>query len=134
MKNKNAGLVEQAEKLTTELYAIDVMRDETTTGESVYLLSHPELPGCMAQGLEIEEAQENLADARKEYILSLLEDGLPVPLPRLQLTTTSAGQSDMYTGSYAAVPEPTNFDDLTTVVQPKKRSYLGTVSPVEVLG
>ncbi len=128
----NNDLTKQAEKLATELYATDIMRDETTTGEPIYLLSHPELPGCMAQGRTIEEAQDNLADARKEYILSLLEDNLPVPLPRIKLTVTSAGQTEIYTESYAGHPQQTFLDDLSNAVQPKKRSYLGTVLPVEV--
>lgn len=128
----NTDLTKQAGKLATELYATDIMRDETTTGEPIYLLSHPELLGCMAQGQTIEEAQDNLADARKEYILSLLEDNLPVPLPKIKLTMTSAGQSEIYTESYAEYPMRTFLDDLSNVVQPTKRSYLGTVSPVEV--
>lgn len=128
----NNDLTKQAEKLATELYTTDIMRDKTTIGEPIYLLSHPELPGCMAQGRTIEEAQDNLVDARKEYLLSLLEDNQPVPLPKIRLTTTSAGQSDIYTESYAEHPEQTFLDDSSNVVQSKERSYLGTVSPVEV--
>ena len=67
-----------------------------------------------------------------EYILSILEDGLPVPLPKIKLTVTSAGQSEIYIESYAVHPQQTFQDDLSNVVQPKKRSHLGTVSPVEV--
>ena len=128
----NADVTRQAEELAAEPYTIDIMRDETTTGESIYLLSHPELPNCMAQGRTIEEAQDNLVDARKEYILSLLEDNLPVPLPKIKLTMTSAGQSDVYTESYEGPPQQTFLGDLSNVVQPAKRSYLGTVSLVEI--
>lgn len=123
----NADLVKKAEELSAELYTTATMRDKTTTGEAVYLLSHPELPGCMAQGRTIEEAQDNLVDARKEYILSLLEDGEPVPLPKIRLTVTSAGWSYIDLGGDVGQPEQT-FLDSSDVVQ----LNLGTVSPVVV--
>jgi predicted RNase H-like HicB family nuclease len=128
----NADLVKKAEELSAELYATETMRDITTTGELVYLLSHPELPGCMAQGRTIKEAQDNLVDARREYILSLLEDGEPVPLPKIMLTVTSAGQSSIDLWGYVGQPQQTFPDDLPDVVQPKRGSHLGTVSPVVI--
>lgn len=123
----NADLAKQAEELSAELYTTDTVLDETTEGEVVYLLSHPELPGCMAQGRTIDEARDNLVDARKEYILSLLEDKEPVPLPKYKLTMTSAGHSYIDIGGYAGQPPQILSDDL-----PKRRTHLGTVSPVEV--
>jgi predicted RNase H-like HicB family nuclease len=73
---------EKAKRLASLPYTIVVEQDETTDGEPIYVLSHPELPGCIAQGENWEEASENLFDATYEYILSLLEDGLSVPEPR----------------------------------------------------
>lgn len=82
------------EKLAQELanlpYSIDIEDDETEEGEHIFFVSHPELPGCVSEGETLEEARKNLLDAAKEYILSLLEDGLPVPRPRRQLTVTSS--------------------------------------------
>lgn len=127
----NTKLIEQAEKLAAEPYSVDIMRDETTTGETVFLLSHPELLGCMAQGQRLDEARDNLADATKEYILSLLEDGLPVPLPQVRLTTTTVINSETYTNKYLGQPERTFLDDLSSAAQPLKRSYLGTVSLIK---
>ena len=74
-------LLKRAEELADRPYAIEILYDETTTGEPIIVVSHPELPGCMAQGSTVEEALAELADARNEYILSLLEDRLPVPGP-----------------------------------------------------
>lgn len=51
-------------------------------GAPCFLARHPELPGCMSQGDTLEEAVENLQDARELYIRTLLEDGLEIPLPR----------------------------------------------------
>ena len=129
----NNELIKQAEILAIEPYTTEVMCDETTTGEDIYLLSHPELHGCMAQGKTIEEATTNLVDATKEYILSLLEDGLPVPSPTYKMTVTAVGQNETYSGEYVSHPDRTYFDDLTSVVQPKKRSYLGAASLVETI-
>lgn len=77
----NSALRERAQKLTQRRYAVELEIDHLSGGERVYVLSHPELPGCIAQGASIADAGENLADARFEYILSLLEDGQPVPEP-----------------------------------------------------
>lgn len=85
----NRQLEELARILAKRPYAMEIMRDETTGGDPIFLVTHPELPGCLAQGETIEEAQENLEDATYEYISSLLEDELPVPDPKLTATTTS---------------------------------------------
>ena len=79
---------EKAERYVVLPYTEVVTRDQTTDGRPCYVASHPELPGCMSQGDTIAEALLNLEDARRMYIESLLEDGLPVPLPRLAATTT----------------------------------------------
>ncbi len=128
----NTQLLRQAEILATEPYTTKIMADETTRGDPVFLLSHPELPGCMAQGKSIEEAGVNLEDATREYIMSLLEDGLPVPLPVIKATVTSPRLNVTNVDSYANLQGPSFLDDLTVVIQPKQRQHLGTVSLVEV--
>ena len=127
-------LEEQAEVLADKPYSIKIMSDETVDGKSVYLLSHPELPGCMAQGDTIGEAMDNLKDARIEYILSLLEDKLPVPSPRNRTTETASSPAVVSYSDEFDSQQPSDFlDDLLKASQPtKKRQYLGTISPVEV--
>ena len=39
----------------------------------------PSLPGCISQGGNKEEAIENIKEAIQGYIISLEDDGLPVP-------------------------------------------------------
>lgn len=70
-------------------YAVEVVPDTTTDGALCYLASHPELPGCMAHGDTIEEALENLEDARRLYIATMLKRGLDIPEPR---TPTAASE------------------------------------------
>ena len=126
-------LEEQAEVLADKPYSIEIMSDETVDGKSVYLLSHPELPGCMAQGDTIGEAMDSLKDARIEYILSLLEDKLPVPSPRSRAAETASSSAVVSYDEFDS-QQPSDFlDDLLKASQPtKRRQYLGTISPVEV--
>ena len=55
--------------------------DQCTDGSTVYLATHPELPSCMAHGDTPAEAVQNLAEARRLYICTLLNGGLEVPVP-----------------------------------------------------
>lgn len=43
----------------------------------------PSLPGCISQGKDKEEALININQAIEGYILTLQEEGLPVPEDRL---------------------------------------------------
>jgi predicted RNase H-like HicB family nuclease len=99
-----SDLEKRAEKLANRPYTVEFMEDETTDGEPIFVVSHPELPGCMAQGETLHEALQELEDARKEYILSLLEDGLPVPQPlerRIGGATSTSGTH----GTWLSTPD-----------------------------
>ncbi len=52
-------------------------------GEDGYWVAEcPSLPGCISQGGTKQEAITNIKEAIEGYILSLQEDGLPVPEER----------------------------------------------------
>lgn len=112
----------QAEKLAAELYTVEILKDETVDGKTVFVASHPELPGCMAQGVDIAEAVENLGAAAVEYIMSLLEDGLPVPSPSTKMTHTMPADSVSHEDEY---PSP-------GATSPGDTKRLGSVSPQEM--
>lgn len=85
-------------------YHIEVIEDETTDNEPVYLALIPELEGCMGQGLTLEEALLDLEEAKMDYIVSLLSDGLEVPTPSAGTlepiaTTTSSPVNRTFTSS-----------------------------------
>lgn len=63
------------------MYTTIVWRDELTTGGSVYIARHPELPGCFAQGDTPEQARRLLNDVRADYLDHLRATGQPVPVP-----------------------------------------------------
>ncbi|MEW5723800.1 MAG: type II toxin-antitoxin system HicB family antitoxin [Thermodesulfobacteriota bacterium] len=44
-----------------------------------WLVTFPDLPGCMADGKTIEEAVEEAVDAEKSYLATAAEFGDPVP-------------------------------------------------------
>lgn len=54
-------------------------------GEDGYWVAEcPSLPGCVSQGATREEAIRNIKEAIEGYVLSLQEDGIPVPEDRLE--------------------------------------------------
>ena len=57
-------------------YAIVVERAEHNY--SAYV---PDLPGCVATGLTVEETEREIRDAIGFHLEGLIEDGLPVPQP-----------------------------------------------------
>ncbi len=71
-----------------------VLPDVTTDGRPWYFAKNPELPGCVSDGTSPREALSNLREARALYISSLIEDGLPVPLPG------GSNQSEMSQGAF----------------------------------
>jgi predicted RNase H-like HicB family nuclease len=84
----NEQLWSEAEKLASQNYDVDSIDDTLTNGDKVIVVTHPELPGCMAHAATLDEALANLKEARTEYIYSLLLDGLDVPYPRGEATCT----------------------------------------------
>lgn len=52
-------------------------------GEDGYWVAEcPSLPGCISQGETREQAIANIREAIEGYVLTLEEDGLPVPKER----------------------------------------------------
>ena len=59
--------------------------------EGGYVVSYPELVGCLSQGETIEEAINNAQEAKKEWLLATLEDGMTIPKPQ---------SSNKYSGTF----------------------------------
>jgi predicted RNase H-like HicB family nuclease len=49
--------------------------------EGGYSATHPDLDGCLAQGETVQEALQDLAQARKSWIAVCKDQGIPVPPP-----------------------------------------------------
>ena len=50
--------------------------------ESNYSAYVPDLPGCVATGATIKDAENEIRAAIKFHIEGMKEDGLPIPAPR----------------------------------------------------
>ena len=77
----NEELWEEAEKLAGLPYVVTIEQETDDEAQITFVARNPELPGCISMGSSEDEAIRNLAEARKDYIYSLLEDGLRVPRP-----------------------------------------------------
>ena len=50
--------------------------------EGGFVVEIPDLPGCITQGDELDEAYHMLEDAKKAWIETALEEGIEIPEPR----------------------------------------------------
>ena len=80
-------------------YTITVKRG-IGEGEEYWIARIIELPHCLTHGATAEEALRDIEDAKREWIKSNLEDGLPVPEPA------------KYTGQYHLRMPPTLHEAL----------------------
>lgn len=62
--------------------ALDYPIEVRTGSGGGYFVIHPDLDGCMAEGLLLEEAIANLADSRELWIEARLAGGYGIPEPR----------------------------------------------------
>ena len=71
-------ILKKAEEYMKLKYRFELSEDEAEGG---YIISYPDLIGCMSSGETIEEAVKNGEDARREWIIATLENGMEVPKP-----------------------------------------------------
>ncbi len=92
-------------------YNTTITPDVRSDGTPCFVAKHPELPGCMSDGDTPGEAKENLRDAKELYILSLIEDGLEVPLPQTVVVMPETATSGGWTaGGSLGIWEVQGFD------------------------
>ena len=60
-------------------YRVEVIEDKIEGG---YALHCPDLPGCITCAQTINEAFENIEDAKHEWFSACLEGGIAIPEPR----------------------------------------------------
>lgn len=73
----------EVEKYLKMPYTIEIIR-ETDPASAGWVARVLELPGCITQGDTFEELEEMIADAMRGWISVALEDGLEIPLPRME--------------------------------------------------
>ena len=56
-------------------YRMELIEDKTEGG---YTVIFPELPGCLTCGETLQEAYENAIDAKREWMIAALEEGMKI--------------------------------------------------------
>ena len=69
-------------------YLLEAEAAETEPGGWLIRLAYPELPGCTAEGLVVEDVLRDLERRRIEMVVSLVEEGKEPPIPRQPLTAS----------------------------------------------
>lgn len=59
-------------------YRLEIVEDQEEGG---YVVSYPDLPGCITYGDTIEDAMNNAKDAKKAWIEAALEEGIEINEP-----------------------------------------------------
>ncbi len=59
-------------------YRMEIVEDKDEGG---FVVSYPDLPGCITCGETVESAVKNALDAKKEWIETALEDGIKIHEP-----------------------------------------------------
>ena len=59
-------------------YPVELIPDMDEGG---FTVSIPSLPGCLSVGETVEEAYRNIEDAKHEWLIAALEEGVTIPEP-----------------------------------------------------
>ena len=59
-------------------YHMEIINDLSEGG---YVASYPDLPGCLTCGDTLEEVVKNADDAKREWLLAAMEEGIDIPEP-----------------------------------------------------
>lgn len=59
-------------------YRLEIVPDVNDGG---YVVSYPELKGCLSSGESIDQAIANAEDAKREWLAAAIEEGYPIPDP-----------------------------------------------------
>ena len=59
-------------------YCLEIIPD---LDEGGYVASYPDLPGCITCGDSLESVAVNAADAKREWLIAAMEQGLNIPEP-----------------------------------------------------
>lgn len=95
-------------------YPVVKMPSQYTDGSPSVTAIHPDIPGCRGQGDTEEEAIADLAEARRALCEVLIEEGIDIPMPSIDIgsgntitvTVVESGQFERGTFSESVTPEP----------------------------
>ncbi len=65
------------EKYMAMPYRMEIVED---TDEGGFVVSFPDLPGCVTCGETLEKAMQNAEDAKRAWLVAAMEEGMEIPL------------------------------------------------------
>jgi predicted RNase H-like HicB family nuclease len=70
-------------------YPVVVMASHYTDGSPSVTAIHPDIPGCRGQGDTEDEARADLVEARRALFEVLLDEGIDIPMPTVDIGKVS---------------------------------------------
>lgn len=64
-------------------YRMDIVED---LDEGGYVVSFPDLPGCLTCGETVEQAMKNAVDAKRAWLTAALEDGIVFAMDKVRIS------------------------------------------------
>lgn len=85
-----------------------VVEEDVCDGQPCFVARNPELGSCLGMGYTVDEALQDLVEARRDLLSVMLEmgDPIPVPMPRHLVTTTSDRRASSTRGAAAGAARP----------------------------
>ena len=59
-------------------YRMEIVEDKDEGG---FVVSYPDLPGCITCGETTDDAIKNAEDAKREWLIAAMEEGIEIPEP-----------------------------------------------------
>ena len=75
MRRRDVNTIDEYMKLP---YTVELIPDADEGG---FTVSIPALPGCLSVGETAEEAYRNIEDAKHEWLIAAMEEGISIPEP-----------------------------------------------------
>ncbi len=110
-------------------YPVIIKESEYTDGTPSFTAVHPDLPGCRGQGDTREQAQADLAEARRVHLEGLIEDGIEPPLPTVEMSAIPSGDFEIHTVEISSFEFDTKEKEpIVMNVEPKPKLRRVTLS------
>ena len=105
-------------------YRMELIPD---TDEGGYVVSFPDLPGCITSGSSLEIAINNAKDAKRAWIEAAFEDGISIPEPEADDTYSVENSEESAFVSRSALQNGGDQHESVLRVPSRKERYNSTV-------
>jgi len=100
-------------------YVLEAETVEVAPGSWIRRVAYPELPGCIAECLVVEDALHRLEGLRIEMIIRMVGEGRPPPVPRPPLQYSDPAWVARQAGLSDEIIALIDLDEVVTAREPK---------------